>query len=69
MTVTTTETPVVHLIDDDDSLRTALTRLLGAAGHEVRAYASAAEFLLARQGKAARMPGAGYPHARWPERP
>jgi RNA polymerase sigma factor (sigma-70 family) len=50
MTVTTTETPVVHLIDDDDSLRTALTRLLGAAGHEVRAYASAAEFLLARQG-------------------
>ena len=50
MTATTTETPVVHLIDDDDSLRTALTRLLGAAGHEVRAYASAADFLLARQG-------------------
>jgi FixJ family two-component response regulator len=40
----------VHLVDDDDSLRTALSRLLRAAGHEVRAYASAAEFLLAREG-------------------
>lgn len=44
------ESPVVHIIDDDDSLRTALTRLLRAAGHQVRTYASAAEFLLARQG-------------------
>jgi FixJ family two-component response regulator len=42
--------PVVHLVDDDDSLRTALTRLLKAAGHEVRAYASAADFLMARTG-------------------
>jgi FixJ family two-component response regulator len=40
--------PVVHLVDDDDALRTALARLLKAAGHEVRSYASAAEFLLAR---------------------
>lgn len=45
------ETPVVHLVDDDDSLRKAVSRLLNAAGHEVRAYASAAEFLLARQGE------------------
>lgn len=50
MTAQATETPVVHLIDDDDSLRTALTRLLHAAGHEVRAHASAADFLMARQG-------------------
>jgi FixJ family two-component response regulator len=42
--------PVVHLIDDDESVRTALTRLLKAAGHEVRAYASATDFLLAREG-------------------
>jgi two-component system, LuxR family, response regulator FixJ len=42
--------PVVHLVDDDESLRTALTRLLKAAGHEVRAYASAADFLMARDG-------------------
>ena len=41
--------PVVHLVDDDEALRTALTRLLRAAGHEVRAYASSADFLIARQ--------------------
>lgn len=43
-------TPVVHLVDDDEALRTALARLLKAAGHEVRSYASVAEFLLARSG-------------------
>jgi FixJ family two-component response regulator len=43
-------TPVVHLVDDDEALRTALTRLLRAAGHEVRVYPSAAEFLMARDG-------------------
>jgi two-component system, LuxR family, response regulator FixJ len=42
--------PVVHLVDDDEALRTALSRLLKAAGHEVRTYASAADFLLARSG-------------------
>jgi RNA polymerase sigma factor (sigma-70 family) len=40
--------PIVHVVDDDDSLRTAVARLLRAAGHEVRAYPSAGEFLLAR---------------------
>ena len=40
----------IHLVDDDDSLRTALERLLRAAGHEVRAHASAADFLMARTG-------------------
>ena len=39
-------TPVVHVVDDDQSLRTALTRLLTAAGYQVRTYASAGEFLL-----------------------
>jgi len=42
--------PAVHLVDDDEALRTALSRLLRAAGHEVRVYASAAEFLMARHG-------------------
>lgn len=42
--------PAVHLVDDNESLRTALTRLLRAAGHDVRAYASAADFLMARDG-------------------
>lgn len=44
------ESPAVHLLDDDEPLRTALSRLLRAAGHEVRVYASAAEFLMTRNG-------------------
>ncbi len=47
----TAETQTVHLIDDDDSLRTALARVLSAAGYEVGSYASVAEFLLARRGE------------------
>jgi RNA polymerase sigma factor (sigma-70 family) len=45
-----TQASVVHLVDDDDSLRTALTRVLRVAGHEVRSHASVADFLLARDG-------------------
>lgn len=41
---------IVYLVDDDDSLRTALIRLLRSVGHEVRGYASASEFLLERRG-------------------
>lgn len=44
------ESPAVHLVDDDEALRIALTRLLRAAGHEVKVYASAAELLMARTG-------------------
>jgi FixJ family two-component response regulator len=36
----------VHVVDDDDSFRVAVTRLLRAAGHDVRAYASAGDFLI-----------------------
>lgn len=38
--------PLVHVVDDDDSLRVAVARLLSAAGLEVRTYASAGDFLL-----------------------
>jgi RNA polymerase sigma factor (sigma-70 family) len=38
--------PLIHVVDDDDSLRTALLRLLDAAGYEARGYASTGEFLL-----------------------
>lgn len=38
----------IHFVDDDDSFRRAVSRLLQAAGFVVRGYASAAEFLLAR---------------------
>jgi FixJ family two-component response regulator len=37
--------PTVTIIDDDDSVRRALTRLLTASGYGVRTYASATEFL------------------------
>jgi FixJ family two-component response regulator len=37
---------VVHLVDDDSSLRTAVSRLLRAGGYEVQAYASVGEFLM-----------------------
>jgi FixJ family two-component response regulator len=38
--------PLIHVVDDDESLRTALLRLLSAAGYEARGYASTGEFLL-----------------------
>lgn len=41
-----TTQPVVHVVDDDASLRGALAGLLRAAGYDVRPYASAGEFLL-----------------------
>jgi FixJ family two-component response regulator len=36
----------IHVVDDDESLRTALMRLLRAAGYAVRTYPSAGDFLL-----------------------
>lgn len=39
-------TPLIHVVDDDDSLRSALLRLLRAAGFEACGYASAGDFLL-----------------------
>lgn len=41
--------PTIHVVDDDDSVRKAVTRLLRAAGYEVRSYASAGEFVLSWQ--------------------
>lgn len=35
----------VHIVDDEDAVRTALARLLRGAGHEVAAYGSAEAFL------------------------
>src|SRR4051812_44099816 len=39
------ESPVVYLLDDDEGVRTALGRLLRAAGHPVETFASVREFL------------------------
>jgi len=38
--------PVVHIVEDDASLRSALGGLLKAAGYDARVYASTGEFLL-----------------------
>jgi FixJ family two-component response regulator len=60
----TQATATIHVVDDDESLRTALMRLLRAAGYVVRTYASAGDFLLNRPENASgcvildvRMPG------------
>ncbi|VVD72276.1 DNA-binding response regulator [Pandoraea aquatica] len=37
---------VVHVVDDDASMRSALTRLLCASGYRTKEYASAGEFLV-----------------------
>ena len=42
-------TSIVHVVDDDESYRTALQRLLKAAGYQTRAYASAGEFLMTQR--------------------
>jgi FixJ family two-component response regulator len=39
--------PVIHIVDDDESMRTAMERLFTAAGYAVNTYASAGDFLLA----------------------
>ena len=38
--------PLVHVVDDDESLRAALQDLLNAAGYDAQVYASTGEFLL-----------------------
>ncbi len=42
------ENQIVHLIDDDDGVRDALTLLMAEAGLTVRSYHSATDFLAAR---------------------
>lgn len=42
--------PLIHIIDDDSSLRLALSRLLSAAGYEVEVYESAEDFLAKERG-------------------
>jgi FixJ family two-component response regulator len=45
-----TQEQSVYVVDDDEPLRTAVTRMLKSAGHRVQTFGSAAEFLLAREG-------------------
>src|SRR5271166_4284013 len=41
-----TAPPLIHIVDDDESMRTALQRLLTEGGFQTRAYGSTGEFLL-----------------------
>ena len=41
----TTEAPTIFVVDDDESIRKGLSRLLGAQGYAVETFASADEFL------------------------
>lgn len=43
------ELPVVYIVDDDESLRSALARLLKTAGYKVRGFASVVDFLMAKR--------------------
>ncbi len=40
--------PIIHIVDDDESFRLSISRLLRAAGYDVRSYLDVANFLLAR---------------------
>jgi FixJ family two-component response regulator len=42
---------IVHVVDDDRAFRTGIGRVLSAAGHAPRLYASAAEYLAAHNGE------------------
>lgn len=60
----TTIVPKIHVIDDDDSIRQAVSRLLKAAGYDVQGYATSGEFLMTEMAPApgcivldVRMPG------------
>lgn len=37
--------PIIHVVDDDDSVRSSMARLLKAMGHRVELYESASDFL------------------------
>ncbi len=41
-----TATPLIHIVDDDESMRAALQRLLTEGGFQTRVYGSTGEFLL-----------------------
>ena len=45
MAMTDPSRPVVFIVDDDRSVRSSVARLLGSSGFEVRAFASATDYL------------------------
>jgi hypothetical protein len=57
------DAPLIHVVDDDESLRIALVRFLGAAGFEACGYGSAGELLITGAAGQARLPPARCPVA------
>jgi FixJ family two-component response regulator len=53
MMVSQSSPPAVHVIDDDESFRTAMIRMLTSAGFRPIGYGCAGEFLLAASGEVA----------------
>jgi FixJ family two-component response regulator len=56
--------PIIHIMDDDKSFRLSISRLLRAAGYDIRSYLNVSDFLVARLDEApgcilldVRMPG------------
>lgn len=45
-----TSKAVIHIIDDEETIRTSMSRVLNASGYEARAYPTAGEFLMASIG-------------------
>jgi len=43
------QVPVIHIVDDDQEFRTAISRLLLALGYQVRCYQNAGDYLLAER--------------------
>ena len=58
------DTPVIHVVDDDPSFRTATQRLLRAAGYQANAYESVSNFLASFEGN---VPGCIVVDLRMPE--
>jgi FixJ family two-component response regulator len=61
------DTPTITIVDDDDSVRRALARLLSASGYSVRTFASARELLAAPASDQTAAPGCLLLDVRMPE--
>ena len=57
--------PLIHIVDDDSSFRTALERLLRAAGYQTITYISVSDFLASFEGN---VPGCILVDLRMPEK-
>ena len=55
--------PLVHIVDDDASFRTAAARMLGASGFVVKTFPSAGEFLAQRDRGCGGLCGGGFADA------